>query len=408
MHNAKGLLGRIVRDKLWRIEYRRSFCSLKVTPEDLDNQVLVEGSGFSRTAILNRPPALNALTTHMGYRLQKLYKNWEEDPNIGFVMMKGSGRAFCAGGDIVSLYHLMKRGSPDAIREFFWSLYSFIYLLGTYLKPHVAILNGVTMGGGTGVSIPGTFRVATDRSIFATPETIIGFHPDAGASFNLSHLPGRLGEYLGLTGLKLSGAGMLACGLATHYIRSEEVPVMEEQLKKLLTDDPSVVESCLEKCSEVAHPEKTGVLGRFVFLKLGDTQLLPCFSHDTVEEIIDSLEIEASRRKDTWCSTTLRRLKETSPLSLKVALRSIREGRFQTLDQCLIREYRMSLQGTIGPMSGNFCEGIRARLIDKDEAPKWDPPSLENVSEDMVDDYFSALTATEPDLDLPIKLRESI
>ncbi|KAG7635116.1 ClpP/crotonase-like domain superfamily [Arabidopsis suecica] len=401
MHNAKGLLGRIVRDKLWRFGYRRSLCSLKLTSEDLDYQVLVEGSGCSRTAILNRPPALNALTTHMGYRLQKLYKNWEEDPNIGFVMMKGSGRAFCAGGDIVSLYHLRTRGSPDAIREFFSSLYSFIYLLGTYLKPHVAILNGVTMGGGTGVSIPGTFRVATDRTIFATPETIIGFHPDAGASFNLSHLPGRLGEYLGLTGLKLSGAEMLACGLATHYIISEEVPVMEEQLKKLLTDDPSVVESCLEKCAEVAHPEKTGVIRRIDLLE-------KCFSHDTVEEIIDSLEIEASRRKDTWCITTLRRLKESSPLSLKVALRSIREGRLQTLDQCLIREYRMSLQGLIGPMSGNFCEGVRARLIDKDEAPKWDPPSLEKVSEDMVDDYFCALTPTEPDLDLPVKLRESI
>jgi 3-hydroxyisobutyryl-CoA hydrolase len=124
---------------------------------------------------------------------------------------------------------------------------------------------------------------------------------------------------------------------------------MEEQLKKLLTDDPSVVESCLEKCAEVAHPEKTGVIRRIDLLE-------KCFSHDTVEEIIDSLEIEASRRKDTWCITTLRRLKESSPLSLKVALRSIREGRLQTLDQCLIREYRMSLQGLIGPMSGNFCE----------------------------------------------------
>jgi 3-hydroxyisobutyryl-CoA hydrolase len=109
---------------------------------------------------------------------------------------------------------------------------------------------------------------------------------------------------------------MLACGLATHYIRSEEVPVMEEQLKKLLTDDPSVVESCLEKCAEVAHPEKTGVIRRIDLLE-------KCFSHDTVEEIIDSLEIEASRRKDTWCITTLRRLKESSPLSLKVALRSL-------------------------------------------------------------------------------------
>ncbi|CAN8254121.1 unnamed protein product [Cochlearia groenlandica] len=428
MQKAKLLLARNVREKLWRVCDRRSFSSLQVTPEDLDNQVLVEGNGCSRTAILNRPPALNALTTHMGFRLQKLYKNWEEDPNIGFVMMKvdfvcsnnivtfilllvltlfsfemlkGSGRAFCAGGDIVSLYQLTKRGSPDAIREFFWSLYSFIYMLGTYLKPHVAILNGVTMGGGTGVSIPGTFRVATDRTIFATPETIIGFHPDAGASFNLSHLPGRLGEYLGLTGLKLSGAEMLACGLATHYISSEEVPVLEEQLKKLLTDDPSVIESALEKCAEVAHPEKSGVIRRIDILD-------KCFGHDTVEEIIDSLEIEAGRTKDIWCTTTLCRLKEASPLALKVALRSIREGRFQTLDQCLIREYRMSLQGAMGTFSSNFCEGVRARLIDKDEAPKWDPPSLEKVSEDMVDEYFSPLTPSEPDLYLPIKLRESI
>ncbi|KAJ4884948.1 3-hydroxyisobutyryl-CoA hydrolase-like protein 1 [Raphanus sativus] len=403
MRNANGLLARIVRDKqLWRFGCRRrSFCSLKVTSDDLDNQVLFEGSGCSRTAILNRPPALNALTTHMGVRLHKLYKNWEEDPNIGFVMMKGSGRAFCAGGDIVSIYHLRKRGSPDAIREFFWTLYNFIYFLGTYLKPHVAILNGVTMGGGAGVSIPGTFRVATDRTIFATPETVIGFHPDAGASFNLSHLPGRLGEYLGLTGLKISGAEMLACGLATHYISSTEVPVLEEQLKKLLTDDPSVVEATLEKCAEAAHPEKTGVIRRIELLE-------KCFCHDTVEEIIDSLEVEAGRTKDIWCATTLRRLKETSPLSLKVALRSVREGRFQTLDQCLIREYRMSLQGTVGNFSGNFCEGVRARLIDKDDAPKWDPPTLEKVTEDMVDNYFSPLTPSEPDLDLPIKLRESI
>ncbi|CAN7052477.1 hypothetical protein IGI04_027659 [Brassica rapa subsp. trilocularis] len=402
MHHANGFLTRIVRDKqLWRFGYRRSFCSLKVTPDDLDNQVLFEGSGCSRTAILNRPPALNALTTHMGVRLHKLYKNWEEDPNIGFVMMKGSGRAFCAGGDIVSIYHLRKRGSPDAIREFFWTLYNFIYFLGTYLKPHVAILNGVTMGGGAGVSIPGTFRVATDRTIFATPETVIGFHPDAGASFNLSHLPGRLGEYLGLTGLKISGAEMLACGLATHYISSTEVPILEQQLKKLLTDDPSVVEATLEKCAEAAHPEKTGVIRRIELLE-------KCFCHDTVEEIIDSLEVEAGRTKDIWCTTTLRRLKETSPLSLKVALRSVREGRFQTLDQCLIREYRMSLQGTVGNFSGNFCEGVRARLIDKDEAPKWDPPTLEKVTEDMVDNYFSPLTPAEPELDLPVKLRESI
>ncbi|XP_010524414.1 PREDICTED: 3-hydroxyisobutyryl-CoA hydrolase-like protein 1, mitochondrial [Tarenaya hassleriana] len=403
MQNGKGSLPRFVRQRLCRFRHERSFCSLPINSmaEDLDNQVLVEGSGCSRTAILNRPPALNALTTHMGFRLGKLYKNWEDDPNIGFVTMKGSGRAFCAGGDIVSLYHLIKEGRRDAMKEFFRALYNFIYLLGTYLKPHVAILDGITMGGGGGVSIPGTFRVATERTIFATPETIIGFHPDAGASFYLSHLPGYLGEYLGLTGEKLSGAEMLACGLATHYINSERVPVMEEELKKLATDDPSVIESSLERCSGLVYPEKTSVLHRIESLN-------KCFSHDTVEEIIDSLESESSRTKEAWCISALSRLKEVSPLALKVSLRSIREGRSQTLDQCLAREYKMSLQGTLGQISGDFCEGVRARVIDKDCAPKWDPPTLDKVSTDMVDQYFCGLSPSEPDLELPTKLRESI
>ncbi|KAL5794932.1 hypothetical protein ACOSP7_003526 [Xanthoceras sorbifolium] len=371
-----------------------------VLNDDLENQVLVEGKASSRMAILNRPSVLNAINTSMGARLNKLYKSWEDDPNIGFVTMKGSGRAFCAGGDVVAIYHMMNQGKLEDCKDFFRTAYSFMYLVGTYLKPHVAILNGITMGGGAGVSMPGTFRVATGKTVFATPETLIGFHPDAGASFYLSHLPGHLGEYLALTGEKLNGAEMIACGLATHYTLSERLPLVEEQLGKLVTDDPSVIEACLENYCDLVYPEQTSVLHRIGIVD-------KCFSLDSVEEIIDSLESEVARTNDAWCAATLRRLKEASPLSLKVSLKSIRDGRYETFDQCLVREYRMTLQGLSKQVSGDFCEGVRARMVDRDLAPKWNPSSLEQVSKDMVDQYFSPLSESEPDLELPTKLREA-
>ncbi|KAI4356694.1 hypothetical protein L6164_000696 [Bauhinia variegata] len=381
----------------------RSLCSLPesaVIGDAIDNQVLVEGKAWSRMAILNRPAVLNALNTTMVARLHKLYKCWEDNPDIGFVMVKGSGRAFSAGGDIAALYHLIRKGEMEVCKEFFRTIYSFIYLLGTYMKPHVALLNGFTMGGGAGVSIPGTLRVATDKTIFATPETLIGFHPDAGASFYLSHLPGHLGEYLGLTGEKLNGAEMIACGLATHYSLSTRLPLIEEQLGKLATDDPSVIETTLEKYGDLVCPDDSSVLKRIEIVN-------KCFAHDTVEEIVDALESEASQTNDAWCVSTLNRLKEASPLSLKVALRSVREGRLQTLDQCLSREYNMSLQGISQKISGDFSEGVRARVVDKDLAPKWDPPTLEKVSKDMVDEYFLPLSVFEPGLELPTITREA-
>ncbi|KAJ7950866.1 3-hydroxyisobutyryl-CoA hydrolase-like protein 1, mitochondrial [Quillaja saponaria] len=399
MRSSKAAL--LLRRGLHRYPIFTRYRSLSSLPDstvnhDIDNQVLVEGKSWSRTAILNRPSVLNALNTTLVARLHKLYKCWEDNVDIGFVMVKGSGRAFCAGGDIVALYHLLKKEEFEACKEFFRTIYSFIYLLGTYMKPHVALLNGITMGGGAGVSIPGTFRVATEKTIFATPETLIGFHPDAGASFYLSHLPGYLGEYLGLTGEKLNGAEMIACGLATHYSLSTRLQLIEEQLGSLVTDDPSVIETTLEKYGEVVLPDDKSVFQRIETLN-------KCFGHDTVEEIVYALENEACQTNDAWCISTLNRLKEASPLSLKVSLRSIREGRFQTLDQCLEREYHMSLRG----ISGDFCEGVRARVVDKDMAPKWDPPNLEQVSKDMVDQYFSPLSEFEPGLELPTELREA-
>ncbi|XP_059651596.1 3-hydroxyisobutyryl-CoA hydrolase-like protein 1, mitochondrial [Cornus florida] len=398
---AASLIRRCLRSRRF-IPHQRSFAfhsnsALSDDPEDI---VLVEAKASSRTAILNRPSVLNSLNTAMGARLLHLYKCWEDNSDIGFVVLKGSGRAFCAGGNIVSLYHSINEGNIEDCKDFFRTLYSFIYVVGTYLKPHVAILNGITMGGGTGISIPGTFRVATDKSVFATPETLIGFHPDAGASFHLSHLPGYLGEYLALTGEKLIGAELLGCGIATHYSLSARIPLIEEQLGKLVTDDPSVVETSLEEFGDLDFPDSMSVLHRIETLN-------KCFGHATVEEIIDALESEAARTQEDWCISALKNLKYASPLSLKVSLRSIREGRFQTLDQCLVREYQMSLQGISRQISNDFCEGVRARMVEKDLAPKWDPPSLEQVSKDMVDQYFSPLSEVEPELELPTKQREA-
>ncbi|OMO90704.1 Crotonase superfamily [Corchorus olitorius] len=366
---------------------------------DFQDEVLVEGKAKLRAAILNRPSALNALTEPMVARLKRLYESWEENFDIGFVLMKGSGRAFCSGVDAVTLYNLVNEGKVEECKRFFDTLYKFVYLQGTFLKPHVAILDGITMGCGGGISLLGMFRLVTDKTVFSHPETQLGFHPDAGASYYLSRLPGYLGEYLALTGEKLNGVEMIACGLATHYCLHDRLTLTEERLGSLMNDDPKVIESSLAQYGDLVYPDRSSIFHRFATIDR-------CFSHDTVEEIIDSLENEAAGAYDDWCKTVLRKMKEASPLSLKITLKSIREGRFQPLDQCLTREYRMSLAGISKRVSNDFSEGVRARLVDKDFAPKWDPPSLQEVSKDMVEYYFSPLGELEPELVLPTALRE--
>ncbi|CAO2816863.1 unnamed protein product [Amaranthus hypochondriacus] len=363
------------------------------------DQVLVEGRANTRAAILNRPSSLNAITTSMVDRLKRLYESWEENSHLGFTIIKGNGNAFCSGADVVDLYHLINDGKVEECRKFFNTLYKFVYVMRTYIKPHVAIVDGYTMGAGAGISFPAMFRLATDRTVFSHPETQLGFHPDAGASFYLSRLPGYLGEYLALTGDKLNGVDMVACGLATHYCLNARLPLIEERLAKLITDDPSVIESSLAQYGDLVYPDKTSIIYKLETID-------KCFSHDTVEEIFDALETEALNTGDEWCKETLKKLKAASPLSLKVTLRSIRDGRFQPIDKCLAREYRASVSCISKRVSNDFCEGVRARFVDKDFAPKWDPPTLENVSEDMVDCFFAPLGAHEPELDLPISSRE--
>ncbi|CAM8952488.1 unnamed protein product [Rhodiola kirilowii] len=367
--------------------------------DDSEKEVLVEGRAKMRAAILHRPSALNTLTTTMAARLRRLYESWEDNPDVNFVVTKAGGKAFSAGSDVVALRQLMNEGRPEECNIFFKTLYNLVYLVGTYLKPHIPILNGIVMGGGAGIAVPAMFRIATDKTIFASPEAQMGFHPDAGASFYLSRLPGYLGEYLALTGEKLKGVEMIACGLATHYSLSARLDMIEERLGSLVTDDPSIIENSLAQYGDIVYPDKTSIISRL------DT-IDKCFSHDTVEEIIDAVERETASSHDEWCKRILLKLKDASPISLKVSLRSIRDGRFQTLDQCLAREYRISLATISKQVSNDFCEGVRARLVDKDFAPKWDPSSLSDVTKDMVDSYFSPPREAAEELKLPTEQRE--
>ncbi|KAG8485812.1 hypothetical protein CXB51_019159 [Gossypium anomalum] len=418
------------------------------------DQVLVEENSFARILTLNRPKQLNALSSQMISRLLELFLAYEEDPNVKLVMLKGEGRAFCAGGDVVAVVHDIWAGGWRAGANFFMKEFSLNYLMATYSKPQekdgscngeeennikkvvikkkktksiveVSILNGIVMGGGNGVSMHGRFRVATENSVFAMPETALGLFPDVGASYFLSRLPGFFGEYVGLTGARLDGAEMLACGLATHFVPSAFRPDLSlsgkvkpdlylHLLKKLKlkmhslmrqscsvisqdSSDPVIISSIIDQYCEKPSLKEQTVYNRLDVIDR-------CFSQRTVEEILSALEREVVDQRDGWISATIQTLKKASPTSLKISLRSIRVGRVQGVGACLAREYRMVCHVMRGEFSNDFFEGCRAILLDKDKNPKWEPSKLEHIADTTVDRYFSKVKDEDwEDLKLPTR-----
>ncbi|CAK9318943.1 unnamed protein product [Citrullus colocynthis] len=362
-----------------------------------EDQVLVEEKRFVRLLTLNRAKQLNAVSFTMVSRLFELFVSYDADPSVKLVVVKGKGRAFCAGGDVAAVVHDIKRGDWRRGAYFFQKEFILNYLMATFSKPQVSLLNGIVMGGGAGVSIHGRFRVATEKSVFAMPETALGLFPDVGASYYLSRLPGFFGEYVGLTGARLDGAEMLACGLATHFVPSERLTDLEEALCRADTSQPSIISAIIDKFSRRPILKDTSVYHRLDVID-------KCFSRRTVEDILAALEEEALKKKDDWITSTIQDLKKASPTSLKISLRSIREGRLQGVGQCLIREYRMVCHVLRGEVSKDFVEGCRAILLDKDRSPKWEPSNLGLVTDAMVERYFSRIEDEEwEDLKLPAR-----
>ncbi|CBI36345.3 hypothetical protein VitviT2T_013674 [Vitis vinifera] len=361
------------------------------------DQVLIDKNLFVRTLVLNRPRQLNALSSQMISKLLELFLAYEEDSNVKLVIMKGNGRAFCSGGDVAAVVHDINRGNWKIGAKFFWEEYILNYVMATYSKPQVSILNGIVMGGGAGASVHGRFRIATENSVFAMPETALGLFPDVGASYFLSRFPGFFGEYVGLTGARLDGAEMLACGLATHFVPSARLSSLEAALHKLDSSDPAIISAVIDEYSLQPYLKDKSTYHRLDIINR-------CFSRRTIEEILSALEREAVKSADDWISSTIQSLQKASPTSLKISLRSIREGRVQGVGQCLIREYRMVCHVMRGEVSKDFVEGCRAILFDKDKNPKWEPSRLDQLNDSMIDQYFSRVDDEEwEDLKLPAR-----
>lgn len=333
----------------------------------MTDEVLFETRGSLGLITLNRPQALNALNRPMCLAIHAQLGAWRDDAAVKAVAIRGTGdRAFCAGGDVVGLYNAGKSGSADW-EGFFRDEYRMNHAIATYPKPYVALIDGITMGGGVGLSIHAPYRVATERTLFAMPETGIGLIPDVGGTHALPRLPGELGAYLGLTGARLKAADCLYAGIATHHSPSEQIDSLIEALAR--GGDVETVLGDFD-CDTEEPPLET--LRAVIDLH---------FAHDSVEAIVASLA-----GGDEWAQAQQATLAKMSPTSCKLTLRALREGASLDIAGALRNEYRIVCAIKSGH---DFFEGIRAQLIDKDRNPKWRPATLAKVDAAEVDRYFA-------------------
>ncbi|XP_037492176.1 3-hydroxyisobutyryl-CoA hydrolase-like protein 5 isoform X2 [Jatropha curcas] len=288
------------------------------------------------------------------------------------------------------------RTSNDSCLEVVYRMYWLCYHIHTYKKTQVALVHGISMGGGASLMVPMKFSVVTEKTIFATPEASIGFHTDCSFSYILSRLPEHLGEFLALTGARLNGKELVATRLATHFVPSEKMPELEKRLISLNSGDERAVKSAIEEFSIEVALDEDSILNKLSIVN-------ECFSKPTVVDIIESFETEASKEGNGWIGPILKGLKRSSPTGLKITLRSIREGRKQTLAECLRREFRLTMNILRTTISADVYEGIRALTIDKDNAPKWEPPTCNEVDDQKLDLVFQPF---KEDLELQIPEKE--
>jgi len=345
-------------------------------------EVLTRVEGAVGRITLNRPQALHALTTNMCRLMIEALVAWIDNPAVELVLIDHSGeRGFCAGGDIRML---AESGAGDGrlAREFFFTEYRLNTLLHDYQKPLVAIMDGVTMGGGVGLSRPCRFRVATERTTFAMPETGIGLFPDVGGGWYLSRMSDHIGLWLALTGARIKAADCELTGLATDYVESARIG----DLKAAIVADPSSVETLLT--------EFEGDAGRPALAAHQD-EIAKLFAGESVEAIVANLEAAGAE----WARAQLEILATKSPQTMKVAFRQLQLGRAMTrFADNMAMEYRI---GARVVQRHDFLEGVRAVIVDKDNAPKWDPPTLDGVTQAMLDGIFAPLPSAEEWTPLP-------
>jgi 3-hydroxyisobutyryl-CoA hydrolase len=367
-------------------------------PGDDPDDVLFSTLYGVRTVELNRPKKLNSLDASMVRKIIPRLREWEKSDMANIISMSGAGtKAFCAGGDVAALakQNATVEGQQEST-DYFALEYQLDHLIATYSKPYIAIMDGITMGGGVGLSVHAPFRIATERTVFAMPETTIGFFPDVGGSFFLSRLDGEIGTYLALTSERLLGVQAFYAGIATHYLDSSVLSSLTTRLSELtfrdyapLQDRLNLINSTIAEFSS-SLPSPDSYENSKGDLR-GDLRraIDRCFSHNTIEEILDALKAEQGpRRSDRikeWAKETSKTILTRSPTSLKVTLRQLRAGRDWTIGQTFINEHIIA-----GRFMGHpdFVEGVSARLIKPLREPKWNPSKLEDVNTSDVDSFF--------------------
>ena len=340
------------------------------------SEVITEIEGKAGRIRLNRPKAIHALTTAMCEGILDALEAWCGDLAIEAVIFDhAEGRGFCAGGDIRMLADSGAKDGAEA-RAFFHTEYRMNHRLFTYAKPTIAFMDGITMGGGVGIAMPCKYRVATENTRFAMPETGIGLFPDVGGGWFLSRLPGRTGQFLALTGARIDGAECLSLGLATHYLPSDAL----DEAKAQIGADPQGIEGILGQFSVTPPPARIDE-NRALIERL--------FASDVLEDVYAALEADCS----DWAAKELATLKTKSPQTMKVSLRLLREGAgMHDFADEMKQEYAV---GCHVVQRHDFLEGVRAVIVDKDNAPRWDPATPEGVSDHVIDQIFAPLPEDE-------------
>lgn len=342
----------------------------------MTDELLSRHDGVAGFLTLNRPKAIHALTHSMCTAMIEALVAWRDEPEVKAVIVEhGEGRGFCSGGDINLLRHSALNDEGVSGRAFFHEEYRLNHVMFTYDKPIVAFMDGITMGGGVGISQPATYRVATENTRFAMPETGIGLFPDVGGGWYLSRLGDRLGQFMALTGARLDGAECLWAGLATHYLPS--IAVAEAKQRIAAGEEISDVLTALS----VTPPEAK--------IAAHASDIARHFAPDTLEGVLASLEADDSE----WAIKELATLRTKSPQACKVSLRQLNESaKLTDFADNMAMEYRLGARVLVRP---DFAEGVRAVIVDKDQSPKWNPPTPEGVTDDELDAIFAPLPANE-------------
>jgi enoyl-CoA hydratase len=322
-----------------------------------EDTVIARRDGRIGRILLNRPKALNAIDLPMIRACSRALEEWRDDPHVHAVVIEGAGdRAFCAGGDIRALRQYELDGEHHRAEAFFREEYELNLAIATYPKPYVALIDGICMGGGIGVSVHAPYRVATEHAAFAMPETAIGFFPDIGATFFLPRLPGEIGTYLGLAGARMQGADAVYAGLATHFATRAELPALSRALAE---DGPAALGLHVAPRPAFSLAPHRAAIDR-------------CFGADSVSGVVQRLEAVG----DDWAAKTLDTLRTVSPSALCWTLAALRRGADLALPQCQAAELALTRTTMRHP---DFAEGVRAMVVDKDRKPRWQPARIEDV-----------------------------